>query len=161
MHVGQADAARLTDGGTFRLLVLVEDDGLGQRPLRLGQAFLQVAEALTQVVALVAEGLALEHDAPMVVIGVPRVGRPMKFALETEDVIDPRDYAGQPGAIKAITERFTRAFERLVRRHPEQYFWLHRRCGDKSRPAVKRQSAGAQEPGCGKTRRYQWRSGSN
>ena len=60
----------------------------------------------------------------------------MKFALEIEEVIDPRDYAGRADAIKAITERFTQAFERLVRRHPEQYFWLHRRW--KHQPPVRK-----------------------
>ena len=63
----------------------------------------------------------------MVVLGVPRIGTPMKFAVEIEDLIDPRDYAGRRDAVPAITERFTQALERLVRRHPEQYFWLHRR----------------------------------
>ncbi|MBO0699400.1 MAG: hypothetical protein J2P46_13470 [Zavarzinella sp.] len=72
--------------------------------------------------------LSLQHDAPLVVVGIPRIATPMKFALEVEDLIDPRDYAGSRGAaMKAITERFTQAFERMVRRHPEQYFWLHRR----------------------------------
>lgn len=71
--------------------------------------------------------LALEHDALMVVLGVPRVASPMKFSLDIEEVIDPRDFAGRSDGIKAVTERFTRAIERLVRRHPEQYFWLHRR----------------------------------
>ena len=28
---------------------------------------------------------------------------------------------------RAMTQRFTTALERLVRRYPEQYFWLHRR----------------------------------
>lgn len=80
--------------------------------------------------------LALEHDAVMLVVGVPRIGTPMKFGIETEEVIDPRDYAGRPDAVKAITERFTQAFERLVRRHPEQYFWLHRRW--KHQPPVRK-----------------------
>jgi Kdo2-lipid IVA lauroyltransferase/acyltransferase len=80
--------------------------------------------------------LALEHDALLLVTGVPRIGTPMKFAIETEDVIDPRDYADRPDAIKAITERFTQAFERLVRRRPEQYFWLHRRW--KHQPPVRK-----------------------
>ena len=39
-------------------------------------------------------------------------------------------------AARAITERYTRALERLVRRHPEQYFWLHRRW--KHQPRLKR-----------------------
>jgi len=26
-----------------------------------------------------------------------------------------------------MTQRFTTALERMIRKHPEQYFWLHRR----------------------------------
>jgi KDO2-lipid IV(A) lauroyltransferase len=81
--------------------------------------------------------LAMQHDAPMIVLGVPRIGTPMRFAIDVEEVIDPRDYAGRrPDAVRALTERFTRAIERLVRRHPEQYFWLHRRW--KHQPPIRR-----------------------
>ncbi|HEX3151251.1 MAG TPA: lysophospholipid acyltransferase family protein [Gemmataceae bacterium] len=80
--------------------------------------------------------LAMEHDAVMVVMGVPRIGSPMKFALNIEEVIDPRDYAERPDAVRAITARFTQAIERLVRQHPEQYFWLHRRW--KHQPPVRK-----------------------
>ena len=79
--------------------------------------------------------LALQYEVPMVVLGVPRVGWPMKYNLEIEDLIMPEDYRGQPGAVKNLTTRFTQAIERLVRRHPEQYFWLHRRW--KHQPPVK------------------------
>lgn len=72
--------------------------------------------------------LSMQFDAPMVVFGVPRIGTPMKFIWEIEDYIDPRDYTGKRSlAVRAITERFTLALERIVRRYPEQYFWLHRR----------------------------------
>jgi KDO2-lipid IV(A) lauroyltransferase len=84
--------------------------------------------------------MAIEFDAVMVVFGVPRVDRArhpaappargmwsVYYAVEVEDVIDPREYAGRPDAVKAITQRYTAALERLIRRHPEQYFWLHRR----------------------------------
>jgi KDO2-lipid IV(A) lauroyltransferase len=72
--------------------------------------------------------LALQHDALLVVVGVPRVGYPMKFAIEIEDLIDPRDYVDRPAtAVRDITVRFTEAIEGMIRRHPEQYFWLHRR----------------------------------
>jgi KDO2-lipid IV(A) lauroyltransferase len=80
--------------------------------------------------------LAMEHDSVMVVMGVPRVASPMKFALNIEEVIDPRDYAERPDAVRAITARFTQAIERLVRQHPEQYFWLHRRW--KHQPPVRK-----------------------
>ncbi len=71
--------------------------------------------------------LALEFNAPMVVIGMPRVGEPMQYKVVAEEVILPEEYAGRPDAVRAITQRFTAALERLARRTPEQYFWLHRR----------------------------------
>ena len=71
--------------------------------------------------------LALEFNAVMVVIGVPRIGEPMRYEVAVEDVILPEEYAGRPDAVRAITQRFTAALERMVRRAPEQYFWLHRR----------------------------------
>jgi KDO2-lipid IV(A) lauroyltransferase len=96
--------------------------------------------------------MAIEFDAVMVVFGVPRVDRtrhvalpPMKemesvfYSVEVEDVIDPRDYAERPDAVKAITQRYTAALERLIRRHPEQYFWLHRRW--KHQPAARKARA--------------------
>jgi KDO2-lipid IV(A) lauroyltransferase len=96
--------------------------------------------------------MAIEFDAVMVVFGVPRVNRalhpalpPAKgmesvfYAVEVEDVIDPRDFADRPDAVKAITERYTAALERLIRRHPEQYFWLHRRW--KHQPAARKSKA--------------------
>jgi Kdo2-lipid IVA lauroyltransferase/acyltransferase len=88
--------------------------------------------------------LAIEHDALMVVLGVPRVASPMKFSLDIEEVIDPREFTGRSDAIRAITERFTRAFERLIVRHPEQYFWLHRRW--KHQPPVRKARMGSGQP---------------
>lgn len=79
--------------------------------------------------------MAIEFDAALAVIGVPRLAEPMYYGVVCEDVIDPRDYADRPDAVKAITERYTAALERLIRRHPEQYFWLHRRW--KHRPKAK------------------------
>jgi KDO2-lipid IV(A) lauroyltransferase len=72
--------------------------------------------------------LALEFNVPMLVAGVPRAGRgPLGYQVVTEELILPEEYAGRPDAVRAITQRFTAALERLARRHPEQYFWLHRR----------------------------------
>src|SRR5439155_24033559 len=80
--------------------------------------------------------LALEHNVPMLVMGVPRISEPMRYRVEVEDVILPEVHAGQRDAVRAMTERFTSALERLVRRHPEQYFWLHRRW--KHQPAARK-----------------------
>jgi len=77
--------------------------------------------------------MALEFDARLIVIGVPRVGGPLRYEVVCEDAFDSAEYADRPDAVRAITERYHAALERLIRRHPEQYFWLHRRW--KSRPA--------------------------
>jgi len=84
--------------------------------------------------------MAIEFDAFIVVLGVPRVPRTNRasatppagmestyYTSEVEEVIDPREYAERPDAVKAITQRYSSALERIIRRHPEQYFWLHRR----------------------------------
>ncbi len=71
--------------------------------------------------------LSLQYRAPILVLGAARVGRPMHYRLYFEDAILPDDYAARPDATLAITQRYTDALERMVRRHPEQYFWLHRR----------------------------------
>jgi KDO2-lipid IV(A) lauroyltransferase len=83
--------------------------------------------------------LAIEHNVPMLVIGCARVGGPMCFRVYVEDFIEPEAYASRPDAVRVITERFTSSIERLVCRHPEQYFWLHRRW--KHQPPVKKARA--------------------
>ena len=101
--------------------------------------------------------MAMEFDAVMVVMGVPRVRRadypqrpdfdpgsplaPLFYAVRCMDVIDPREYVSDPNAVKAITARYTSALERLIREYPEQYFWLHRRW--KHQPAAKAAKAAA------------------
>jgi KDO2-lipid IV(A) lauroyltransferase len=75
--------------------------------------------------------LALNDNVPMLVMTCTRrptpPGAPWGFDIWSGDVIDPQDYRDQPDAMKAITQRFTSALERMISRHPEQYFWLHRR----------------------------------
>lgn len=83
--------------------------------------------------------LALEYKVPMAVVGVPRVGWPMKYRVICEDLIDPLEYADRPDAVHAITQRYTSALERLIRKYPEQYFWLHRRW--KHQPPVRKSKA--------------------
>jgi KDO2-lipid IV(A) lauroyltransferase len=85
--------------------------------------------------------LSLEYQAPLLVVGAARVGQPMQYRVYFEDVILPEDYARHPDALRAITERYTQALERLVRRHPEQYFWLHRRWKHQPRAKAARKAA--------------------
>jgi KDO2-lipid IV(A) lauroyltransferase len=121
----------LTNGGKVSTLA---DQDAGQRGVFVN--FFGRPASTHKAIAL----MGIQFDALIVVTGVPRVDRSKHpaapslpgmeasyFAVEVEDIIDPRDYAASPDAIKEITQRYSSALERLIRRHPEQYFWLHRR----------------------------------
>lgn len=76
--------------------------------------------------------LALEYQA-LICVGYARRlenetlpnGWPC-FELGCEEVVDAREFTGGD-AVRQITQRYTAALERVVRRSPEQYFWVHRR----------------------------------
>ncbi len=122
----------LGEGGVVATLA---DQDAGQR----GQfvEFFGRAASTHKAVAL----LALEHGAALAVAGTPRVAEPLGYEVVTEEVILPEDYEGRPDAVRAITQRFTAALERLVRRYPEQYFWLHRRWKHQPAPRKPRKAA--------------------
>jgi KDO2-lipid IV(A) lauroyltransferase len=108
----------LATGGT---LATLGDQDAGQRGLFVD--FFNRPASTHKAVAL----LAIEHKTPLVVIGTAKVAEPFHYAVLVEDVILPEEYDGQADAVRQITQRFTAALERLARRYPEQYFWLHRR----------------------------------
>jgi Kdo2-lipid IVA lauroyltransferase/acyltransferase len=83
--------------------------------------------------------LSVEFNVPILVIGVPKVAEPMQYHIEAIDLIDPADFGDRADAVKAITQRYTSAIESIVRRHPDQYFWLHRRW--KHQPPVRKTKA--------------------
>jgi len=62
----------------------------------------------------------------------------VRYEIGCMDFIDTAQYESAD-AIRQMTQRYTRALEDVVRRAPEQYFWVHRRW--KSRPADRRQRA--------------------
>jgi KDO2-lipid IV(A) lauroyltransferase len=64
----------------------------------------------------------------------------VQYELGCEEVIDPLSFDGAD-TVRQITERYTAALERAIRRAPEQYFWVHRRW--KSRPTERRRKAAA------------------
>ncbi|MBM4075760.1 MAG: lipid A biosynthesis acyltransferase, partial [Planctomycetes bacterium] len=57
-----------------------------------------------------------------------------RFEVGTEVLIDPRTLTSSD-PVREITQRYTSALEKAIRRAPEQYFWVHRRW--KSKPKVR------------------------
>lgn len=90
--------------------------------------------------------LAVQYDAPVVVGGAMRVGPGFRYEVVGEEVIEPGDWAGQPDEIGWITQRWTAALERMIRRDPEQYLWLHRRWKHQPQPRA-RKAKGRPEAG--------------
>jgi len=85
--------------------------------------------------------LSLQYQLPIVVMAAARVGQPMRYRIYLEDIILPEAYAAHPDAARAITQRYTDALEHMVRRHPEQYFWLHRRWKHQPQPRRAKKAA--------------------
>jgi Kdo2-lipid IVA lauroyltransferase/acyltransferase len=85
--------------------------------------------------------LALEYDAVVVVGCSARMPDDFtqatwsQFEVRCEGVIDPRKLVSD-NPVREITQGFTNALENAIRRHPEQYFWVHRRW--KSEPKSRR-----------------------
>jgi KDO2-lipid IV(A) lauroyltransferase len=85
--------------------------------------------------------LALEYDA-LIMVGYS-IRRPDQFAdqlwarfeVGCEAVIDPRTMQSHD-PVGEITQQYTAALERAIRRAPEQYFWIHRRW--KSEPRTRK-----------------------
>lgn len=92
--------------------------------------------------------LALEHKA-LICVGYARRlenellpnGWP-RYELGCEEIIDCSEI-NSADAIREITQRCATALERVVRRSPEQYFWVHRRWKSVPRAkAARRRKAG-------------------
>ncbi|HVW02998.1 MAG TPA: lysophospholipid acyltransferase family protein [Planctomycetaceae bacterium] len=95
--------------------------------------------------------LALEYDALICVGYARRLNEPadwVRYELGCEDIIDPREISADD-PIREITQRYTSALERVVRRSPEQYFWLHKRWKSQpgDRAARRKQRAAARKAG--------------
>jgi Kdo2-lipid IVA lauroyltransferase/acyltransferase len=117
---------------TGRGLGVVADQDAGPRGLFVD--FFGRPASTFKAVAL----LSLEYQAPILVFGAARVGDDLQYHLYVGDIIFPEEHAGQADAVRAITQRYTAGLESIVRQHPEQYFWLHRRWKHQPRARAKK-----------------------
>jgi KDO2-lipid IV(A) lauroyltransferase len=83
---------------------------------------------------------SLGNDAPTMVSYARRIGAPLHYEVGPEAVCDPRDPDFPYGSIPLLAQWYTDHLEQLVRRSPEQYWWLHRRWKGEP-PARKRRAA--------------------
>jgi KDO2-lipid IV(A) lauroyltransferase len=66
--------------------------------------------------------LALKYGVPLIPVDMYREGGTHVCVLE--DPIDPIPYRDRPDALGALTAELSRRFERQVRSHPDQWWWV-------------------------------------
>lgn len=71
--------------------------------------------------------LGMRHNAPIIVAYALRLGPCYKFEVGIQRVVTPDEWADKDNPQLWITQEYTKALEELVREHPEQYLWVHRR----------------------------------
>jgi Kdo2-lipid IVA lauroyltransferase/acyltransferase len=82
--------------------------------------------------------LAIEHKAPIVVGYARRIGPGFRYEVGCDELIDPSELTGTADDVRLLTQRYTTAIERFIRRDPDQYLWLHRRW--KHQPKAKKEN---------------------
>jgi KDO2-lipid IV(A) lauroyltransferase len=70
---------------------------------------------------------SLTNGAPAMVSFARRMGKPLHYEVGPEAIVDPKSADFQLGSVPALAQWYTHCLESLVRRSPEQYWWLHRR----------------------------------
>ena len=107
------------------LMLLIQDR-------TLGADLEQAAAARLDKAANAAGLLAASHEVPVIVGYAARVGRGFRYRIEVERIIRPEEWRNRDDPVFWITQEYSRALESAIRKHPEQYLWMHRRW--KSRP---------------------------
>ncbi len=135
--------ARLERNGA---LAMLGDQDAGSSGLfvdffgRPASTFKSIALLAMEYKALICVGYARRLENEILPNGWPR------FELGCEDVIDPIDF-DSADALREMTQRYTTALEQVVRRAPEQYFWVHRRWKSIPKTRARRQNSAARNAG--------------
>ncbi len=87
--------------------------------------------------------LAIEHKAPVVVGYARRIGPGFRYEVGCDAIIEPEQWTGTADDARLLTQRYTTALERIIRRDPEQYLWLHRRWKHQPKPKGRKCEAAA------------------
>ncbi|CAN5873961.1 hypothetical protein BH23PLA1_BH23PLA1_31710 [soil metagenome] len=128
---GYEEMLQVLEGGG--VLSFLADQDAGQRGLYVD--FFGRPASTHKAIAL----LAIEHNAPIVVGFARRIGPGFRYEVGCEEIIEPGDLTGTAEDVRLMTQRYTSALERVIRRDPEQYLWLHRRW--KHQPKAKKGAA--------------------
>jgi KDO2-lipid IV(A) lauroyltransferase len=122
----------LSQGG---ILTLLGDQAAGKKACWV--SFFGRPASTHKAVAL----FSLGNNAPTMVSYARRLDAPLHYEVGPEAICDPQDPDFPYGSIPHLAQWYTDHLEQLVRRSPEQYWWLHRRW--KGRPPARKQAVSA------------------
>jgi KDO2-lipid IV(A) lauroyltransferase len=71
--------------------------------------------------------LPLGAEAPLVVCFARRLGEPLQYELSLEGVADPAEPGFVHRDVAGLAQWYTSCLEQVIRRRPDQYWWVHRR----------------------------------
>jgi KDO2-lipid IV(A) lauroyltransferase len=123
--------AVLQSGG---ILTLLGDQAAGKKACWVN--FFGRPASTHKAVAL----FSLGNGAPTMVSYARRIGGPLQYEVGPEAICDPLARGFEFGSIPLLAQWYTDHLENLIRRSPEQYWWLHRRW--KGQPPSNRRIAG-------------------
>jgi Kdo2-lipid IVA lauroyltransferase/acyltransferase len=122
----------LNDGGNLSLLA---DQHAGPRGCWVD--FLGHPASCHKALAL----FTLSSGAPMIVVGNTRRGAPLQFKISVLGIADPNVPGEHLSSVSSLTRWYNQCLEQIIRRFPEQYWWVHRRW--KGEPPQKRKTRAA------------------
>jgi KDO2-lipid IV(A) lauroyltransferase len=76
--------------------------------------------------------LAMMRNVPVAIGCCRRVDGRFFFEIEVERIIMPHEWADKPDPLQWVSQEYTSAIEKCIRKDPTQYWWMHRRW--KTRP---------------------------
>lgn len=116
----QADEVLQTGG----ILALLGDQHAGRKGCRV--EFLGQTASCHKALAL----FSLLHRAPLLVATCSRAGRPLRFVMRMDGLLDAQALTTQATTVEAVTQWYNDVLAARIRAEPQQYWWLHDRWKD-------------------------------
>ncbi|MGY8770805.1 MAG: lysophospholipid acyltransferase family protein [Pirellulales bacterium] len=110
----------LDEGGTMALLC---DQSAGRKGCWV--EFFNRPASCHKAISL----FSLTSDAPLVVCYFRRKGAPMQFEMGVAGIFDPAKQEGR-SSVQELSLWYNKLLEEMVRRDPDQYWWVHNRWKD-------------------------------
>ncbi|MFH1749003.1 MAG: lysophospholipid acyltransferase family protein [Planctomycetota bacterium] len=69
--------------------------------------------------------LATHYETVVVVAGIRRLNDAFNFEIVIADLFEPSAWKAADDPVRAVTERYIRGLEQIIRADPRQYLWAH------------------------------------